>query len=330
MENPIKYSDLVQPDGSIEQLIRQLNELRSTYSSSISDIKSQANGLAESLKNVNGATTEGRQATKDAATEVDRLREQHKKLAEAEEGTHKELMRLKDATKEANKLTQLETKLANSKEGSYNRLSAQYSLNKIRLNAMSDAERRATREGQQLERETRAIYEQMKKLQEATGKHQLNVGNYYQGMQQAMAGYGQQLTSMVTGNNMFLQSLVSLGGGMKGTTSIMGGLSAGLKALGSTLISLMANPVFLAVAGVTAIGAGFKWWYDYNSGIQEATKLTREFTGMAGEELQLFRSEVLAIANTWGHDYKETLQAVDSVASNFKISFHFILNLYLQ
>lgn len=116
MENPIKYSDLVQPDGSIEQLIRQLNELRSTYSSSISDIKSQANGLAESLKNVNGATTEGRQATKEAATEVDRLREQHKKLAEAEEGTHKELMRLKDATKEANKLTQLETKLANSKE----------------------------------------------------------------------------------------------------------------------------------------------------------------------------------------------------------------------
>lgn len=321
MENPIKYSDLVQPDGSIEQLIRQLNELRSTYSSSISDIKSQANGLAESLKNVNGATTEGRQATKEAATEVDRLREQHKKLAEAEEGTHKELMRLKDATKEANKLTQLETKLANSKEGSYNRLSAQYSLNKIRLNAMSDAERRATREGQQLERETRAIYEQMKKLQEATGKHQLNVGNYYQGMQQAMAGYGQQLTSMVTGNNMFLQSLVSLGGGMKGTTSIMGGLSAGLKALGSTLMSLMANPVFLAVAGVTAIGAGIKWWYDYNSGIQEATKLTREFTGMAGEELQLFRSEVLAIANTWGHDYKETLQAVDSVASNFKISF---------
>ena len=139
MENPIKYSDLVQPDGSIEQLIRQLNELRSTYSSSISDIKSQANGLAESLKNVNGATTEGRQATKEAATEVDRLREQHKKLAEAEEGTHKELMRLKDATKEANKLSQLETKLANSKEGSYNRLSAQYALNKIRLNAMSDA-----------------------------------------------------------------------------------------------------------------------------------------------------------------------------------------------
>jgi hypothetical protein len=43
----------------------------------------------------------------------------------------------------------------------------------MRLNQMSAAQRKATKEGQQLEKQTNAIYQEMKALQEATGKHVL-------------------------------------------------------------------------------------------------------------------------------------------------------------
>jgi len=321
MDNPIKYSDLISPDSSITDLINQLQQLANQYASNIAQIKQGAQDLANSLRNVNGATEQGREKTKQAATEVEKLAQQHRKLAEAEDGTHKEMMRLKQATKEANDIARLEVKIANSKEGSYNRLSAQYSLLKIKLNQMSEAERKNTKDGRDMEAQAKRIYEQMKKLQEATGKHQLNVGNYYEGVSQAFKDWGNQLPGIIGGNNQLFKSFMSLGSSMNGTTSIMGGLSAGLKALGSTLMSLMANPVFLAVAGVAAVGMGVKWWYDYNAGIQEATRLTREFTGMVGDELVDFRSEVLAISDTWGKEYKETLQAIDAVQANFGISF---------
>ena len=79
---------------------------------------------------------------------------------------------------EANRVAQLNAQIANSAEGSYNKLSAQYALNKIKLNAMSAEQRSATDSGKALEAETNRIYQEMIRLQEATGNHRLSVGNY--------------------------------------------------------------------------------------------------------------------------------------------------------
>lgn len=79
---------------------------------------------------------------------------------------------------EANKVAELRVRIANSEEGSYNRLSAQYALNKIRLNQMGEADEKAAQAKRELEAETKALYLQMIKLQEATGNHTLSVGNY--------------------------------------------------------------------------------------------------------------------------------------------------------
>lgn len=321
MDNPIKYSDLISPDSSITDLITQLQKLQEQYANNLNQIKQGAQDLANSLKNVNGATQQGREQTKQASAEVEKLAQQHRKLADAEDGTVKEMMRLKQATKEATDIARLEVKIANTKEGSYNRLSAEYSLLKIRLNALSDAERQNTQEGRNMEMQAKRIYDQMKKLQEATGKHQLNVGNYYEGMSRAMQDYGMQITNMVGGNNQLIKSFIGLGSTMNGTTTIMGGLKAGLSSLWSTIAGLATNPIFLAIAGVASVGAGFKWWYDYNSGIQEATRLTMNFTGLTGDALKDLRSEILAITDTWGHEYKDVLETADALAANFKISF---------
>lgn len=176
--NPIKYSDLVKPDNSITDLINQLDQLSDAYMNTLSNIKSEAISVRAALAGVSGATEDGRKTIKGATTDTDRLTRAARDLAFAESENAKRLAELKQAQKEANELNKLTTRLNQSAEGSYNRLSAQYSINKIYLNNMTVEEREATEEGRKLVAETKAIYEEMKRLQEATGKTSLNVGNY--------------------------------------------------------------------------------------------------------------------------------------------------------
>lgn len=176
--NPIKYSDLVKPDNSITDLINQLDQLSDAYMNTLKNIKSEAISVRAALAGVSGATEDGRKTIKGATTDTDRLTRAARDLAFAESENAKRLAELKQAQKEANEINKLVVKINQSSEGSYNRLSAQYSLNKIFLNNMTVEEREATEEGRKLVAETKAIYEEMKRLQEATGKTSLNVGNY--------------------------------------------------------------------------------------------------------------------------------------------------------
>jgi hypothetical protein len=176
--NPIKYSDLVKPDNSITDLINQLDQLSDAYMNTLKNIKSEALTVKAALAGVSGATESGRATIKGATSDTDRLTRAARDLAFAESENAKRLAELKQAQKEANEITKLTQRLNQSAEGSYNRLSAQYSLNKIYLNNMTVEEREATEEGRKLVQETKAIYEEMKRLQEATGKTSLNVGNY--------------------------------------------------------------------------------------------------------------------------------------------------------
>ena len=155
-----------------------MDELSDTYTNALKNIKTEAIELAKMLKKVSGATEEGRNTTKKAADDADRLARAQKELAFAESENAKKLAELRLAQQEANQINKLVVKLNQSAEGSYNKLSAQYSLNKIYLNNMTKAERENSKEGKELVEQTREIYEEMKRLQEATGKFQLNVGNY--------------------------------------------------------------------------------------------------------------------------------------------------------
>lgn len=124
---------------------------------------------------------------------VDPLAEAQKKLAYAQSDENKQLKLYSTQIKEANRLAQLQNQIANSAEGSYNRLSAQYELNKIKLNQMSGAEREAADVGKKLEAETNALYQQMIKLQEATGNYRLSVGHY----QKTWDGLGISISQVV-------------------------------------------------------------------------------------------------------------------------------------
>lgn len=316
---PIKYSDLVKPDNSIEGLIKQLTELKDTYTDALASIKAEAIQLSATLQKVSGATEDGRKKIKKAADDADRLARAQKELAFAESDAAKKLAELNLAKQEANQINKLIIKINQSAEGSYNRLSAQYSLNKIYLNNMTKAERENTEEGRKLVEQTKEIYEEMKRLQEATGKFQLNVGNYTQASD-AIIAYGDRLKESLGLNSAFGESLLALGRGGEEAKGVFTAMGDGAKALGKTLLTLMANPVFLAIAGVAAAGAAFKWWYDYNAGLVEATRLTQQFTGKEGDDLKAFRNEVQAVADAFNVDFKETIVAANALAKQFGIS----------
>lgn len=317
--NPIKYSDLISPDNSITDLIKQLDELSDTYTNALKNIKAEAIQLAEILKKVSGATEDGRKTTKKAADDAERLARAQRDLAFAESENAKKLAELKLAQQEANQINKLIVKINQSAEGSYNRLSAQYSLNKIYLNNMTKAERENTEEGRKLVAQTKEIYEEMKRLQEATGKFQLNVGNYTEASD-AIIAYGDKLKETLGLNSAFGESLLALGRGGAESKAVFTAIGDGAKALGKTLLGLLSNPVFLAIAGITAAGAAFKWWYDYNAGLVEATRLTQQFTGKSGDDLKVFRNEVQAVADSFNADFRETLIATNALSKQFGIS----------
>jgi hypothetical protein len=241
-QNPIRYQDLILPDDSIEKLIGQLEQLQTAYSGMAESVRSQAAQVAASLRSVSGATEQGRSATRNASQEADRLAKAYRDLEFAQSDTAKRIQELKNLRNEENRMTKLQIQLNRSAEGSYNQLSAQYSLNKMAINNLTKAERENDPAAKKLIEDTKAIYEEMKRMQEATGKFQLNVGNYEGAINNAIGANSRWFTS--------IQQLGAL---------FEGGFASGVKLAGQTvvgfgkqLLALLANPVVATIAAITA------------------------------------------------------------------------------
>ncbi len=194
-------------------------------------------------------------------------------------------------------------------EGSLKSLRAELSNATKKYDELSRAEREGAK-GKELQQHIKDITEELKGAEAETDRFYRNVGNYKNSIVEA-----------ITGNNRFASSLAGLaqdgGGSIKGVfTSAV----TSVKSFGAALMGLLANPVFLSIAGIAGAGVAFKWFYDYNQGLAEATRLTKEFTGLTGEELVSVRNGIQAVADTMGHDYKDTLSTVDALMSNYGIT----------
>lgn len=349
-DDSIKYRDLIEPDDSIERLIKQMEELTSVFGQATSSIKGGASEVSKSLKGMSGATAEGRKELDVAAIAAERLQKATQELAVAEhelgkqaaqvramtaernklsveeerglralgtsydamktrlnghvaqfkqltaeqransaetEGLFKVISRLSEQlrqadaqlkpytkqmsvaaeiaerltkskrelekaehhtnvaiqenkikTQEANREAKLQAAVNTSAEGSYKRLSAQYELNKIKLNNMSLAQRENTEAGKALVASTYKIYQDMIKLQEATGKYSLSVGNYgkaWNGLNLAVQQTVRELPALAVGFQTFflgisnnlpyvIDEINALRKASKGTSSVIKGL----------------------------------------------------------------------------------------------------------
>ena len=241
-ENPIKYSDLIQPDESISNLVKQLDEANDAYNNMAKSIKAQAVSISEGLKVISGATESGRASTRAYSQDAEKLLKAERDLNFARSETARKIAELNAMKKDEQTITKLTVQLNRTQEGTYEHLAAQYGLNKIRLNAMTEEYRRNTEEGQKLEKETRDIYDRMNELQKATGKYTLEVGNYEKAVGQLM---GTQ--------NRYIQNLQLLGqifeGGLTNAIKMAGQQVA---VFGRQLLALLANPIVAVIAAVAA------------------------------------------------------------------------------
>lgn len=193
-------------------------------------------------------------------------------------------------------------------EGSLKQLRAQLSNATKAYDEMSRAERNSAK-GKELQAHIKQITAELKGAEEETDRFYRNVGNYEQ-----------SIINAIGGNNRFASSLFTMMKNGEGAGGMLAGLQTNVAAFGKALLGLLANPVFAVIAGIVGAGMAFKFWFDYNKGIEEATRLTREFLGISGDRLTNLRSEIQATADVFGKDYKEVLQGVDTLVAQFHLS----------
>lgn len=206
----IKYSDLIQPDSSIKDAITQLEGLQKIYDAILKRIEESAKGLQKPISEGGGATEEGRKKIDVYEKQVRSLANAEVQLKLALTETAQEIAVLKKQTADQNYLNKLQAKLANSMAGSYNALSAQYELNKIKMNNLSQAYLENTEAGKKLVKETAEIYAAMDKYQKSTGKHTLSVGNYKQafdGLGFSISQVARELPSLAISANTFFLAI---------------------------------------------------------------------------------------------------------------------------
>lgn len=192
-------------------------------------------------------------------------------------------------------------------QGSLRQLRAELSNLTKEYDNLSKAEREGAR-GTELKNHINEITTSLKNAEEGTQRYYRNVGNYENSIKNALGV-----------NSNFANSLLELSKNGKGIGGVFDGISTKVKAFGGALLGLLSNPVFLALAGIAGAGAAFKWFYDYNNGLIQATKLTKSFTGLAGEEMQAYRDSVQAVCDTMGTDFRDTLVTASALAKNFGI-----------
>lgn len=198
-------------------------------------------------------------------------------------------------------------------DGSLKSLRAQLSNATKAYDELSRAERNGAK-GDELQKHIQEITRELKLAEEGTDRFHRNVGNYYNSMLDLAED---------------LQHVVPMGGGggvgeftntIWGLSSAVTGIIPKLGAFKASLLGIISNPIFYSLAGIAGAGMAFKWWYDYNKGLMEATRLTQQFTGLTGNEMKSVRNEVLAVSDTFGLDFKETMQSANSMSKAFGIS----------
>lgn len=128
--------------------------------------------------------------------------------------------------------------------------------------------------------------------------------------------FADSMLSMIGVNANFGSSLQ----GLSGSGNFLDGLTTKTKAFSKTLLGLLANPWVLAFLGIAGVIAGFKWWYDYNKGLIEASRLTENFTGATGETADKVTADMQTLADKMGKGYEETISAANTLVQQFGMS----------
>ncbi|MDR1370570.1 MAG: hypothetical protein LBJ72_10690, partial [Dysgonamonadaceae bacterium] len=206
---------------------------------------------------------------------------------------------------------------ARSAEGSYDNLTAKYSLMKIEINALSEEEGKNSEQKRKLEAEAKVLYERMNELQKATGKAQLQVGDY----------------TMIN---------KELENSLNKVSPAMGRFVTGIKETGEALLKFLATPIGVATAAMGGLIGFIKLYFDAQSsninigrdfkamqdGISEALSVTKtalanlDFTNLhedlkeayrIGTQVSLMLGELFELRNSFSLTGKRELAEIEAL-----------------
>lgn len=160
------------------QLIAALQGVNVEYEKVATQIIETSKKVEDSQKKASGKNKKEQEQLEANARAAEQLVRAQEKYKEALSENGQEIRKLRQTQRELQKQRDLERKFLESAEGSYDQLSAQYSLLKRQLNAMSQEQRKNTEEGRRMEAQAAEIYEEMNRLQIATGRYVHQIGNY--------------------------------------------------------------------------------------------------------------------------------------------------------
>lgn len=249
-----------------------------------------------------------RNAIKELDETSDNYAEQVQTINEEIAATNAQSTEYKRTVSDLNRVLANSVRENMNNEGSLKSLRAELSRLTDEYDSLGKAQREGI-EGQDLKSRISAITDEIKGSEEATGRFYRNVGNYEEAIKNALGL-----------NQGFAGSIMGIADGMGGVNGIIPGLKSNIIGLGGAFKVLAANPVFLTIFGVAKIGEAVKFWFDFNKGLSEATRLTEQFTGLSGDELISYRDNVQAVADVYGKEFTDVLQSANALSKQFGIT----------
>ena len=255
-------------------------------SAEIKQLQAVVKGLEEQVKNLTKAQNNNANATNNASkshgkqkVELLSLGDAYASLAPLVEKTGVDLNALITTEKQHQQVSK-NGQIANTAlAGSYNQLYAQYNLLKTALNAMSTEMRSNTAVGREWEVEALRIMNEMKAMQEATGKSTLSVGDYGKALNGLSISTQQVLREVPTLANSLQQFFIAISNNVpifvdnfKRASAEMGGFT---KAVGATLKVVFSWQTVLLVL-LTILPKVAKAIHDKKKAQEESNKETEK------------------------------------------------------
>lgn len=102
------------------------------------------------------------------------------------------------------------------------------------------------------------------------------------------------------------------------------GVSSSLFEAFSSKTVMMATGIGALAVGVKELGEAF---INYNNQISQSDRTVKQMTGLTDSEVGAITDKVMALADTWGTDFNETLIAANSLAKGFGVEMKTALDL---
>lgn len=258
---------------------RKTSEEGQRLSTVIRTLDGQIKNYEKSLKATATATKASTSSAKESKKEIMGLWDAYSSLSDLLDKTQVNLYEVVKSQK-AQEQASKNGKIANeSLSGSYNQLYAQYNLIKIALNNMSKEMRDNVNVGKVFEAEALRIMNEMKAMQEATGKSTLSVGDYGKALNGLNISTQQVLREMPTLANSVSQFFIAISNNVpifvdnfKRAQAELGGFT---KAVGATLKAVMSWQTVLLVI-LTVLPKVAKAIHDKKKAQEEANKETEK------------------------------------------------------